>query len=90
MTYFVSLRMTAIVLGVIYIAAHLPAALAPGAFTAWSLRFSYLRVLRRKWTGVNVPVELSPRPAAEYVQTLEPVIRRGGIDEKPEDNQDQP
>lgn len=57
---------------------------------AWSLRFSYLRVLRRKWTGVNVPVELSPRPAAEYVQTLEPVIRRGGIDEKPEDNQDQP
>jgi hypothetical protein len=41
MTYFVSLRMTAIVLGVIYIAAHLPAALAPGAFTAWSRKLSH-------------------------------------------------
>jgi hypothetical protein len=40
MTYFVSLRMTAIVLGVIYIAGHLPAALAPGAFTAWSRKLS--------------------------------------------------
>jgi hypothetical protein len=40
MTYFVSLRMTAIVLGVIYIACHLPAALAPASFAAWSRKLS--------------------------------------------------
>ena len=40
MTYFVSLRMTAIVLGAIYIAAFLPAALAPASFTAWSRKLS--------------------------------------------------
>jgi len=40
MTYFVSLRMTAIVLGAIYIAAFLPAALAPASFTKWSRKLS--------------------------------------------------
>ena len=32
MTYFVSLKLTAIVLGLIYLTVHLPGALAPGRF----------------------------------------------------------
>ena len=38
MTYFVSLRLTAIVLGVIYVASHLPAALAPVRYVDWTRR----------------------------------------------------
>jgi hypothetical protein len=38
MTYFVSLRLTAIVLGVLYLAAHLPGALAPARFGALARR----------------------------------------------------
>jgi hypothetical protein len=45
MTYFVSLRLTAIVLGVVYLVASLPAALAPAAFAAWSRRLVRSRVL---------------------------------------------
>ena len=45
MTYFVSLRLTAIVLGVVYLAASMPAALAPAAFTAASKRLVRSRVL---------------------------------------------
>ena len=37
MTYFVSLKITAIIIGLLYIAAHLPAAVMPGRLTA-SLR----------------------------------------------------
>ena len=40
MTYFVSLRLTAIVLGLIYLAGHLPAALAPVRFGIWARRLS--------------------------------------------------
>jgi hypothetical protein len=40
MTYFVSLRLTAIVLGLLYVAAHLPAALAPVRFGVWARRLS--------------------------------------------------
>ncbi len=36
MTYFVSLRLTAIVLGLLYIGLHLPAALAPAATAKWA------------------------------------------------------
>lgn len=35
MTYFVSLRLTAIVLGLIYLASHLPGALAPARYGKW-------------------------------------------------------
>ena len=38
MTYFVSLRLTAIILGVLYLAGHLPVGLAPAASAAWSKR----------------------------------------------------
>ena len=38
MTYFVSLRLTAIVLGLIYVASHLPAALAPVRYIDWTRR----------------------------------------------------
>ena len=38
MTYFVSLRLTAIVLGLFYASTHLPAALAPARFLVWSRR----------------------------------------------------
>ncbi len=41
MTYFVSLRLTAIVLGLIYLAGHLPAALAPVRFGKWAQRLSH-------------------------------------------------
>jgi hypothetical protein len=40
MTYFVSLRLTAIVLGLIYLGGHLPAALAPARFGKWTRRLS--------------------------------------------------
>jgi hypothetical protein len=40
MTYFVSLRLTAIVLGVFYLATHLPGAIAPGRFGAVARRLT--------------------------------------------------
>ena len=40
MTYFVSLRLTAIVLGILYILTHLPGALAPGRFGAIAQRLT--------------------------------------------------
>jgi len=40
MTYFVSLRLTAIVLGLLYLASHLPAALATVRFGIWARRLS--------------------------------------------------
>jgi hypothetical protein len=40
MTYFVSLRLTAIVLGLIYVAAHLPAGLWPAKSGKWLQRLS--------------------------------------------------
>jgi hypothetical protein len=45
MTYFVSLRLTAIILGVLYIAAHLPAAVVPATFATWSRRLVRSRAL---------------------------------------------
>ncbi len=45
MTYFVSLRLTAIVLGLIYLAGHLPAALAPVRFGKLAQRLSQNYVL---------------------------------------------
>jgi hypothetical protein len=45
MTYFVSLRLTAIVLGVLYIAVHLPAGLAPAAVAGWSRQLVRNRAL---------------------------------------------
>jgi hypothetical protein len=41
MTYFVSLRLTAIVLGLLYVASHLPAALAPVRTGVWLRRLSH-------------------------------------------------
>jgi hypothetical protein len=70
MTYFVSLRLTAIVLGLIYIAAHLPPALWPVKTGKWMQRLSHnyplgvtLMVLATLWfvilTGVMDLGEIS-------------------------------